>query len=123
MLDLDAALGREHVEGLLGAAVERQREVVLLRDVGRPLDPELADDVATDVEAEDLLGAFLRLVCVRSELDPTRLAAPAREHLRLHDDRPAEHLGGLTTLPGVVASRPSETGIPTRRKSSLPWYS
>ena len=51
LLDLDAALRREHEERLLRAAVERDREVVLLRDVGRLLDPELVDDVAVDVEA------------------------------------------------------------------------
>ena len=54
LLDLDAALGREHEERLLRPAVERDREVVLLGDLGRLLDPELAHDVAVDVEAEDL---------------------------------------------------------------------
>ena len=34
LLDLDAALRREHEQRLLRAAVERDREVVLLRDVG-----------------------------------------------------------------------------------------
>ena len=125
LLDLDAALRREHEERLLRAAVEREREVVLLRDVGRLLDPEPAHDVAADVEAEDLLarappprrGSAASLIAAR-------LAAPAGEHLRLDDDRAAELLGRLRAPPpGVVASRPSETGIPTRRKSSLPWYS
>ena len=54
LLDVDAALGGEHEERLLGAAVEREREVVLLRDLRGALDPELADDVAADVEPEDL---------------------------------------------------------------------
>ena len=62
LLDVDAALRREHVERLLRAAVEREREVVLLRDLRGLLDPELADDVAADVEPEDLLRALLRLV-------------------------------------------------------------
>ena len=52
-LDLDAALGGEHEERLLRTPVERDREVVLLGDVGRLLDPELLDDVAADVEADD----------------------------------------------------------------------
>ena len=54
LLDVDPALRREHEERLLRAAVERDREVVLLRDVGGALDPERADDVAADVEPEDL---------------------------------------------------------------------
>jgi hypothetical protein len=33
LLDVDAALGREHEERLLRAAVEGHREVVLLRDL------------------------------------------------------------------------------------------
>ena len=59
LLDLDAALRREHEERLLLAAVEGDREVVLLRDLRRVLDPELADDVAADVEAEDLARLLL----------------------------------------------------------------
>src|SRR5206468_3792959 len=50
LLDLDAALRREHEERLLHAAIERDREVVLLRDVGGLLDPKLVDDMAVDVE-------------------------------------------------------------------------
>ena len=100
LLDLHAALRREHVERLLGAAVEREREVVLLRDVGGRLDPELADDVPPDVEPEDLLRALLRLVRVRGELDPARLAAPAGEDLGLDDDGAAEHLRRLARLAG-----------------------
>ena len=65
LLDVDPALGREHVERLLRAAVEGQREVVLLRDLRRLLDPEPADDVAADVEPEDLAGALLGLVRAR----------------------------------------------------------
>ena len=59
LLDLDPALRREHEERLLGAAVERDREVVLLRDVGRLLDPDLADDVAANVEPQDLARLLL----------------------------------------------------------------
>src|SRR5919108_109714 len=94
LLDLDSALLRQHVERLLRASVERDREVVLLRNVGRLFDPELADDMAADVEAEDVARPRLRVVGIVSELDPARLAAPAREHLRLDDDGAAELLGG-----------------------------
>ena len=45
---------RQHAEVLLGGAVERERRVVLLGDVAGLLDPEDVDDVALDVEAEDV---------------------------------------------------------------------
>ena len=60
---------------------------------------------------------------VVGELDAARLAAAAGQHLRLDDDRAAELLRRRAGLLGRAASRPSETGMPTRRKSSLPWYS
>ena len=100
LLDLDPTLGREHEQRLLDATIERQREVVLLRDVGRLLDPEALDDVALDVEPDDVLRVLLGLVRVGCELDAARLAAPAREHLGLDDDRAAEHLRRLPRLAG-----------------------
>src|SRR5439155_22572207 len=53
LFDLDPSFGREHEEWLLRAPVESEREVVLLRDLGRLLDPEPAHDVASNVEPED----------------------------------------------------------------------
>ena len=100
LLDVDAALGREHVERLLRAAVERDREVVLLRDLGRLLDPEPADDVAADVEPEDVARLRLGVVRLVGELDAARLAAAAGQHLRLDDDLAAELLGGRARLLG-----------------------
>ncbi len=90
LLDLDAALGREHEEGLLLGAVERDREVVLLRDLGCALDPQLAHDVPADVEAEDLSRLLLCVHGTVGELDAAGLAATTRQHLRLDDDLPAE---------------------------------
>src|SRR4029079_9980288 len=79
---------------LLRAAVEGDREVVLLGDLGGVLDPELAHDVTVDVEAEDLLGLALRVVRVAGELDPACLAAAAGQDLGLDDDLAADLLGG-----------------------------
>jgi hypothetical protein len=90
LLDLDTALRREHEERLLGAPIEGDREVVLLLDVGRLLDPELAHDVAADVEAEDSARFLLRVGGIVGELDAAGLAATAGEHLSLHDDGAAE---------------------------------
>src|SRR5581483_1129731 len=98
LLDVHPALRREHEQRPLRAAVEGDRQVVLLRDLGRGLDPELADEVAADVEPENLRRALLRLVRAVGQLDPARLAAPSRQHLSLDDDLPAELLGGPARL-------------------------
>src|SRR5262249_31796826 len=90
LLDLDAALPREHEEGLLPAAVERQREIVLALDLGGLLDPEPAHDVPADVEAQDVAGPCFCLVGVSGQLDATGLAASAGEHLCLDDDLASE---------------------------------
>ena len=100
LLDLDAALRREHQQRPLGAAVEGDREVVLTLDLGGLLDPEPPHDVAGDVEPEDVTGELLRLVRVLRELDAAGLAAPAGQHLRLDDDGASELLGGGASLGG-----------------------
>src|SRR5205085_6671006 len=71
---------------------------LLLRDLRGLLDPELADDVAADVEPEDVARLRLRVRRTVRELDPARLAAPAGQHLRLHDDLAAELLRGRPRL-------------------------
>ena len=124
LLDVDPALLREHEERLLLAAVERDREVVLALDVGRFLDPELADDVAVDVQPEDrlrVLGGLVGRVC---ELDSAGLPAAAGQHLGLDDDLAADLLGRCSE-PRRRSRRhaPPRPGIPKRLKSSFPWYS
>jgi len=57
--------------------------------------------VAADVEAEDLVALPLGVGRNVRELDPAGFAA-------------------ARASAGVVASRPSDVGIPKRRKSSLP---
>src|SRR2546430_16721263 len=94
----DAALRREHEERLLGAAVEGDGEVVLALDVRRLLDPERADDVAVDVEAEDVTRLRLGVGGILGELDPAGLSAAAGQHLSLDDDRAAELVSRLTRL-------------------------
>ena len=54
LLDVHAALRREHEERALRAAIEGDRQVVLARDLRGPLDPHLLDRVASNVHAEDL---------------------------------------------------------------------
>src|SRR5262249_50877017 len=89
---------------------ERDREVVLLGDLRRGLDPELPDDVAVDVEPENLLGLLLGIVGTVGELDPAGLAAPARQHLGLDDDLSTELLRRDASLRG------SHRGLPCRRR-------
>src|SRR5207245_9486155 len=98
LFDLDAALRRENEERLLRASVERDREVVLLRDVGGLLDPELLDDVPADVEADDVSGLFFGVGRVFGELDPARLPAAACQNLSLDHRLAAELLGRSARL-------------------------
>src|SRR5262249_44898960 len=98
LLDLDPALGREHVQELLRASIERDRQVVLLRDLRRTFDPELLHHVAADVETEDVVRTLLRLRRIVGELDAARLAATAGQHLRLDNHWAAELLRGSTRL-------------------------
>ena len=100
LLDVHSTLRGEHQKRLLHAPVERDREVVLLLDVGCALDPERPHDVPADVETEDLFRLLLRVRRVVCELDPARLAAAARQHLGLHHDRAADLLGRRTGLLG-----------------------
>ena len=118
--DLDAALRGEHEERLLGAAIERDREVVLLRDVGRLLDPERLDDVAADVEADDVLGLLLGVCGILGELDATRLAAAAGQHLSLDDNLAADLLRSGARLFGRPGNAPVGDRDPERAKSCLP---
>ena len=100
LLDLDAALSREHEERLLRTAVEGDREVVLALDVRGLLDPERADDVAVDVEPEDVARLRLGVRGIVGELDAACLAAAAGQYLRLDDDGAAELLGRVARLLG-----------------------
>jgi hypothetical protein len=88
-LDVHAALGGDHRQQLLLAAVEDHRGVVLGGDVRAALDPDLIDAEgpltmrADDVHAEDRVGVGARLLGVLGDLDPAGLAAAADQHLGL----------------------------------------
>ena len=119
LLDLDAACGRQHEERALFAAVEGDREVVLALDVGALLDPDAADRVTADVHAEDRRGVLLGLRRVGGQLDPAGLAAPADEHLRLHDHRHGQLLGGGPGLGRGVGDDPLGHRDPVAREELL----
>src|SRR5262249_55420569 len=78
----------------------RDREVVLALDVRRLLDPERADDMAVDVEAEDVARFRFGICGIVGELHAARLAAASGQHLRLDDHRAAQLLGRLARLLG-----------------------
>ncbi len=81
-LDVHAALGREHHQRRLGAAVEDHRRVVLGGDLRRPLDPYLVDGQAANVHAEDRLSVRCRLIFVVGDLDAAEFAASTDLYLR-----------------------------------------
>ena len=78
-----------------------------------------ADDVAADVQPEDLAGARLGLVGIGRELDAAGLAAPAGQHLRLDDDRPTELLRRLPRLLGSGREPTLGHGDPVAREELL----
>ncbi len=80
--------------------------------------------MAADVEAEDVAGARLRLArASAASLTPPALPRPPVSTWALTTTGPPSSSAAARASAGVVASLPSETGIPTRRNSSLPWYS
>src|SRR5690606_14817485 len=64
-------------------------------DVGCGVDEHLLDRQAFDVHAQDARSVLFGLIGRAGELDASRLAAPADEHLRLHDGWPADLLRDL----------------------------
>src|SRR5690606_16707470 len=78
LLDLHATLDARHREQRAVGAVEQEGEVELLGDLGALGDHQGLDDVALDVEAEDLLGTCRGLLGTVRELDAAGLAAAAR---------------------------------------------
>ncbi len=93
LFDLHAALDAAERQVRAVRAVQQHREVVLLVDAGTRGDHDALDDVTLDVEAEDRLRGFVRLVGVLGDLDAAGLAAAAGLDLRLDDDDAAELLG------------------------------
>ena len=79
--------------------------------------------MAVDVEAEDLLGLLLGVVGPSASLTPPAFPRPPVRTCALTTTWPPSSSAAARASAGVVARRPSETGIPKRRKSSLPWYS
>ena len=107
LFDLHAALDRAHREVGAVGAVEQERDVVLLGDVAGLGDQQLLDDVALDVEAEDVLRVGERIVGGGRVLHAARLAATTGLDLRLHHDRPADFLGDRL---GVLGGGGHSTG-------------
>ena len=89
LLDVHAARGRQHAEVLFGAAIEGEAGVVLAFDVRGVLDPQPLDNVALDVEAEDVAGVGAELCFVVGQLHATGLAPSAHLDLCLDRDRVA----------------------------------
>src|SRR5690606_14219436 len=98
LLDVHAAGGRADGEEGAVRAVEQEGEVVLLRDLARLLDQDLADRVALDVHAENLLRLLVRVVGTVGELHAARFAAAPGLDLRLDNDSAGQRLGRRARL-------------------------
>ena len=100
LFDLHAALDRAHRQVGAVGAVEQEGDVVLLGDVAGLGDQQLLDDVALDVQAEDVLCVGERVVGGGRVLHAAGLAAAAGLDLRLHHHRLADLLGDRLRLFG-----------------------
>jgi hypothetical protein len=93
LLDLHTALDRAHRQVGAVGAVEQEGDVILLGDVAGLGHQQLLDDVALDVEPEDVLGVGERVVGGGRVLHAAGLAAAAGLHLSLDHDGLADLLG------------------------------
>ncbi len=97
LLDLHAALGRDHQGDARCGAVDQHAGIEFARDVAAILDIDALDLaplrpclVRHQYLAQHILGPGAYVLDGLHHLDPARLAAPARMDLRLHHiDRPA----------------------------------
>ena len=112
LLDVHAALRREHAQVPARRAVEGEAGVVLLGDVGGLLDPEAPHEVAADVQTQDRLRVTPDLTGVGGRLDAAGLAAAAHVHLRLQHDRIADPVGGRDRLVGIEGHLARRSGQP-----------
>jgi hypothetical protein len=99
-LDLDAALRRCDHRDRLAGAIQDEAQVVLLGDLRRRRDQHGSHGDALDIQAQDLASPLRRFVRGGGELDPTRLAATAHQHLRLDHHRSADALRRGASLVG-----------------------
>ena len=118
-LDLHPALGTEHPQVELGRAVQGEAGVVLLGDVRRLLHPDRLDDVALDVEPENVRGVSAALLGVLSQLHPARLAPAPGMDLRLHHHRVTHPIGDGDGVVNVVGRLTVGHGNPVRREELL----
>ena len=120
LLDVHAALRREHHQRLLGSPVEDDRGVVLGGDVGRALHPQLVDREPADVHPEDRVRVGLRRVGVLRDLDAASLAAAPDLDLCLYDDGKAELLGRLARFLRRDGPLSLRHGYPVLRENLFP---
>ena len=120
LLDVDAALRRDHGDVALLGSIERDRGVQLVGDVREPLDQHPSHRRPAEALPEDPRGRRLRLLGRAREDDPAALAAPADLNLRLDRDLSAQPLGDRTSLGWSFGHPPFGEGDPVRREEILP---
>jgi len=120
-LDVHAARGRGHDHRPPPAAVNERRQVKLLSDAtgGHLVDQHLVDRQPLDLHPQDVGGALLGLVGRGRQLDATRLAPAAGQHLGLDDHLAAQVLGNSARLFRCVGHFAARDGDAVFREQPL----
>ena len=100
LFDVDPARRAHHQHGPLRPAIDDDPDVTLRCDRRRRSDEHFVNGEALDRHAENRSGVRLSFGRAVRELYPAGLTAPARMHLRLHDNLPPQALGARAGLAG-----------------------
>ncbi len=94
LLDVHAALCRDHCDRLALVAVHRHADVQFVRELDGVLDEHAVDVQPLHLAAEDALGDLADFRWRVGEVDAAGLAAATDPHLGLYRDRQADPFGG-----------------------------
>jgi hypothetical protein len=97
LLDVDAALGRDHREVGPARAIQQHRRVELALDGQKLLDEDPRDVVVLELRGEHALRLALGLVGRVDQHDAAAPSAPTDLDLHLDDRRPAELDAGVAS--------------------------
>ena len=85
-LNFHAALRAQHTEIFFGGTIQCEARVILLTDIRSMFNPKDLDNVAFDIEAENVGGVLTTLVGVHGQFHAAGFTATAHQYLGLHDD-------------------------------------
>ena len=118
LLDVHAALGRDHDGDAAGLAVDKRRKVELGGDVGALLDVEAVDLLAgrAGLEGDERAAEHLPRKVLTSSSERARRTPPLAAGLRLPEaplPRPPAWIWALTTQTGPGSSRAAASTSPS----------